>query len=147
MNHTIITKLQHSLSFLLDYAMYEDESQQEEADLIEELSTENSGLRNVLMLQSDYDSIEIELKRDEVQYMDHLVIGQNSLAIEQALDVRAMIAKASEEIKQTAIKRKEIEKQESLHSNMSSLSLDGKPEEFPFKNIKPKKMYLLTTGS
>ncbi len=26
------------------------------------------------------------------------------------------------------------------------LTLDGKPEEFPFKNIKPKKAYLLGGG-
>ena len=73
------------------------------------LSTENSGLRNVLQLQSDFDSIEIELKKTEVNYIHNLDLGMDSLVNEQAPDIRAMIAKASEEIKQTALIRKEIE--------------------------------------
>jgi hypothetical protein len=34
-----------------------------------------------------------------------------------------------------------------LEENAIQLTLDGKPEEFPFKNIKPKKAYLLLGGN
>lgn len=56
-----------------------------------------------------------------------------------------MIEEASKEIKERAKQKKEEEK---VNDEVSSihLTLDGKPEEFPFKNIKPKKAYLLMGG-
>lgn len=52
-----------------------------------------------------------------------------------------MIDKASKTIKDKAKRRKEEEKANEV--NNSNLTLDGKPEKFPFKNIKPKKAFLL----
>lgn len=49
--------------------------------------------------------------------------------------IRDMVENASKIIKERAIRRKEEE--------YSSEVIDGKIEEFSFKNIKPKKAYLL----
>ncbi len=48
-------------------------------------------------------------------------------------------------IKERAARKREEEKV--LEESSLSLSLDGKPEMFPFKNIKPKKAYLLGGGA
>lgn len=56
-------------------------------------------------------------------------------------DIKEMIDKASKQIKENAKKRKEEEEANTVNS--FGLSLDGKPEKFPFKNIKPKKAFLL----
>ena len=42
----------------------------------------------------------------------------------------------------------ELEEEDKINEESSTinLTLDGKPEEFPFKNIKPKKAYLLMGG-
>ena len=53
-----------------------------------------------------------------------------------------MISDASKVIKDRAQKRKEEDKVNDESSSLN-LTLDGKPEEFPFKNIKPKKAFLL----
>ena len=53
-----------------------------------------------------------------------------------------MISDASKVIKERAQKRKEEDKVNDESSSLN-LTLDGKPEEFPFKNIKPKKAFLL----
>ena len=56
-----------------------------------------------------------------------------------------MIDKASKQIKDNAKKRKEEEEANSVNS--FGLTLDGKPEKFPYKNIKPKKAFLLGSPS
>lgn len=56
-----------------------------------------------------------------------------------------MLQDASKVIKERAQKKREEEKV--LEENTFSTSLDGKPEQFPFKNIKPKKAYLLGGGA
>ena len=56
-----------------------------------------------------------------------------------------MIEEASKGIKERARQKKEEEKVND-ESSAINLTLDGKPEEFPFKNIKPKKAYLLMGG-
>ena len=58
--------------------------------------------------------------------------------------VKDLIEKASKQIKENARKRKEEE--EANQSNQFGLTLDGKPDKFPFKNIKPKKAFLLGGG-
>lgn len=55
--------------------------------------------------------------------------------------VHSMIEKASKVIKDRAKKKKEEEK--ANENNSQGLTLDGKPEKFPFKSIKPKKAFLL----
>ena len=58
-----------------------------------------------------------------------------------------MISKASKEIKTQAKKRKEQQDQDyDASTNSQGFTLDGKPEKFPFKNIKPKKAFLLGGG-
>ncbi len=52
-----------------------------------------------------------------------------------------MIEKASKQIKDNAKKRKE--EQEANALNGFGMTLDGKPDKFPFKSIKPKKAFLL----
>lgn len=54
-----------------------------------------------------------------------------------------MIEHASKEIKDKAKKKKLDENNDMVNTQ---LALDGKPEKFPFKNIKPKKAFLLGGG-
>lgn len=56
-----------------------------------------------------------------------------------------MIEKASKQIKENGRRRREEEEANSVNS--VALTLDGKPEKFPFKNIKPKKAFLLGSPS
>ena len=56
-----------------------------------------------------------------------------------------MVEEASKDIKERARQKKEEDKVNDEASAIN-LTLDGKPEEFPFKNIKPKKAYLLMGG-
>ena len=98
---------------------------------------ENGLLRNTLEIPLGIESLfegmssELALAEEEIVHYDH----QQTVT---------MIEAASREIKEKARRRKEEEKalQESQASLMS-LSADGKPEQFPFKNIKPKKAFLL----
>jgi hypothetical protein len=53
-----------------------------------------------------------------------------------------MVSEASKVIKDRAMKKREEEKVNDETSSLN-LTLDGKPEEFPFKNIKPKQAFLL----
>ena len=56
-------------------------------------------------------------------------------------EVKSLIDKASKQIKENAKKRKE--EQEANAANGFGMTLDGKPDKFPFKSIKPKKAFLL----
>jgi hypothetical protein len=58
-----------------------------------------------------------------------------------------MIEQASKDIKERARLKKEEDKVNDEVAGSIHLTLDGKPEEFPFKNIKPKKAYLLMGGT
>ena len=61
-------------------------------------------------------------------------------------DIEAMVSDARRIIKERAHKKKEEEKVND-ESSSHNLTLDGKPEEFRFKNIKPKKAFLLMGNS
>lgn len=55
-------------------------------------------------------------------------------------EYKYMIEKATRDIKERAKKKKENDKN---NEQATTLAQDGKPEQFPFRNIKPKKAYLL----
>ncbi|TNV82132.1 hypothetical protein FGO68_gene5248 [Halteria grandinella] len=138
-NYQLLEKLQRSISFVLDAAMSEDKNVEEIDQLTDMLIRENASLRELLQVNQtlQWEKIEEELKQAESEYYTQLEVECQPVS-----DIGSMISKASQEIKQKAQIRKQHEEEE-LMAITSSLTLDGAPEQFPFKNIKPKKAYLL----
>eukprot|EP00347_Sterkiella_histriomuscorum_P009972 403339175 len=148
-NFTLINKLQKTQDFLLKYANNQIDQEDEEQDdfqFIEQLIHENSNLRGLLQVQSDMDQIQQELQLQENQLWDQNYDSElkSSLTLStmESSAVQDMIQKASKHIKENAKKRKE-EDEANFAASTTGFSLDGKPEQFPFKNIKPKKAFLL----
>ena len=136
-----MNKLEQSLTFISEYANtqleYEDNDNE---TLIEQLATENINLRSLLDINIDLSRVEPQIKLLEAELYSK--VDDNSGHNHQ---ISAMIEEASKGIKERARQKKEEDKVNDEASAIN-LTLDGKPEEFPFKNIKPKKAYLLMGG-
>ncbi|CDW78599.1 UNKNOWN [Stylonychia lemnae] len=146
-NYNLIDKMQQTQVFLSRYALDELESSDGEQDyqLIEQLAVENLNLRGLLKVESDMDEAYYQIIQQEKQHQEanfsqdlQMSLLQTQQSESSVLD---MISKASKQIKDNAKKRKE--EVEANAVNQPGLTLDGKPEKFPFKNIKPKKAFLL----
>ena len=95
----------------------------------------------MLQIEFDMEKITQLISEQEQSLQDtsvDLIINDDAQNVNE---VKSMIDKASKQIKENAKKRKE--EQEANAANGFGITLDGKPDKFPFKSIKPKKAFLL----